>query len=753
MLRQNMSTGLLLALLVALIGCGIGNGEAIGPALSREHTALAAPVSGDLVIFGDELASGWEDWSWNSTVDLANSTPVAGGTASLAVTYQQAWAGLSLRAPAPIDTTGFRAVTFRVHGGATGTRPLQFYVMRSDTDGFSPVYDLDAAAGSWQTITIPLSDLGNPPTIARISLQDRSGDAQPTFYLDDMYLEGTGVTPTPLPAPRADGTITLNATGNARPIDPRIRGTNLPTWLGADRLANGTFRARTAASGVTVIRIPGGSWSNHYGWLSCELRADQPKALPCGDNWGSWAARPTDFIDFLQATATQGMWVVSINSTPEEAAAAVAFFNATPNDSTVIGVDRNGFDWQTAGHWAQLRVDKGNPEPVGVKLWAVGNEVYGGRPASGGAQCAAWGWEDVWSCDGTEYVNGDGTHEGYAAFRTAMRAVDPSIQIGAVGVTPSSDYANWGNEVVAAAGNTMDFYDIHQYGFFEPPANNGVLLASPQSAWTTIMDNVRSTFANQAGGRAIPVGVTEYNLFSVQDQDNGQVMTRAINALYLADTIGRMVEEGIVIANQWDLANGRAGNGTEYGLMHEDNNYYRTPQYYVFPLWEHFGNTLLPTISTFDAGTELSVYGGQSSADSYSILAINKTAAPLRTTVTINGGTGPAQIRAGTVEQLQGVSLEAQAVTYNGVTDPADDLSDAPPLPLTITAPTNALTYDFPPYAVTLLRLQVGDGTGATPTATPTATTVSGADPTATPTLVPTAAADAQAIYLPVVTR
>lgn len=110
--------------------------------------------------------------------------------------------------------------------------------------------------------------------------------------------------------------------------------------------------------------------------------------------------------------------------------------------------------------------------------------------------------------------------------------------------------------------------------------------------------NVRSAFAANVGGRAIPVGVTEHNLFSAQDQDNQQLLTRAVNALYVADTIGQMIQQGVVMANQWALANGRAGNGTEYGLIHEDNNWYHSPQYYVYPLWSRFGGQMLPVVSS-----------------------------------------------------------------------------------------------------------------------------------------------------------
>jgi len=708
---------------------------------AKMQPAIAAPTA-TLTVYDDALAAGWQNWSWNTNVNFAATSPTYRGTAAIAVTYTQAWAGLSLRAPAPIDASQYTTITFWVHGGASGTRQLSFYIQQTDSGGNSTAVNVDAPAGSWRQVNLALSALGNPATIARFNWQDRSGAVQPTFTIDDVQLLSGAPTPTPTataPAPGANS-IRINADGAAITVDPRILGTNLPTWLGPTRFNNATFRSRTAASGVTVIRMPGGSWSNHYGWLSCELGQNQPNALPCGDGWASWAAKPTDFINFLKATGKQGMWVVSVNSTPQEAAAAVAFFNGATDDTRAIGVDSKGFDWRTVGYWAQLRSERGNPAPVGIKLWAVGNEVYGGTPASGGAQCQAWGWETVWTCDGTEYVNGARGNAGYTAFRTAMRAVDGTIQVGAVGVTPSNEWNNWGNEVIAAAGATMDYYDIHEYGFFNPPATYADALALPPSRWPTTMNNVRSAFAANAGGRAIPVGVTEHNLFSAQDQDNQQLLTRAVNALYVADTIGQMIQQGVVMANQWALANGRAGNGTEYGLMHEDNNWYRSPQYYVYPLWSRFGGQMLPVVSSFNAATHLSVYGGRIDANTFSLLAINKSGQALSANLFIDRGGSAVAITGGTVDRVSAVNLSDQAVSYNNVANPADDLSNAPALPLN--ASGSPVAYTFPANSITLLRLQTSGAVAtATPSATPsaTATATATATRTPTPTATPTA--------------
>jgi hypothetical protein len=43
-----------------------------------------------------------------------------------------------------------------------------------------------AQAGSWQKITVPMSELGNPASIARIHIQNATEQAQSVFYIDDV---------------------------------------------------------------------------------------------------------------------------------------------------------------------------------------------------------------------------------------------------------------------------------------------------------------------------------------------------------------------------------------------------------------------------------------------------------------------------------------------------------------------------------------------------------------------------------------
>ncbi len=145
------------------------------------------PTNPDLVVYDDALAAGWQDWSWDTTVDFAATAQVKTGTKAIAVTHTAAWAGFSLRAPAAINTASYSGIRLWVYGHG---KTLALYTQPTDDGAASPFFTFTPAAGAWTQIAVPLSALGNPATIRRINVQENAGAAQPVFYLDDVRLVG-----------------------------------------------------------------------------------------------------------------------------------------------------------------------------------------------------------------------------------------------------------------------------------------------------------------------------------------------------------------------------------------------------------------------------------------------------------------------------------------------------------------------------------------------------------------------------------
>ena len=513
---------------------------------------------------------------------------------------------------------------------------------------------------------------------------------------DDLFAMPTADPATSPSSPDALPLVSIDTTAETVPFDPRLLGTNVPAWLGPERLADKAFLRRLQNSGTTVLRMPGGSWSNSYDWLGCEL----VDAETC--HW-TWAARPTDFLNLLRETGREGMWTVSINGTAQEAAALVAFFNGSIDDERPIGTDLRGRDWKTVGHWARLRAEHGNPEPYPIRYWEIGNEIYGGKEGSG-KDCLPWGWEDGWTCDGREYVEGIGDgaerREGFLAFREAMRAVDPEIEVGAVGVADPGSWSDWGNEVIAAAGAAMDFYIVHDYAYDNPPTAAADVLAQPQRIWEPMMRTLRPALTGASNASAMrPVAVTEYNLVAFQDLDEQQYMLRAANVFFLADSLGAMAESGVAMANQWNFANGLAENGTDYGLINADT-FERNPQYYAFVLWSRFGSEMMPVQTKFSAADQFSVYAGRHADGTISIMAINKTGAPVKSVIELAGSVDDYVV---TADVIQADSFASKRVHFNGQAQPAVDFSDAPSY--AIGSASSQFRFAFEPVSTTLLQL------------------------------------------------
>ncbi|MEX2626174.1 MAG: hypothetical protein WD225_04785 [Ilumatobacteraceae bacterium] len=493
-----------------------------------------------------------------------------------------------------------------------------------------------------------------------------------------------------------DDRIVVHADEPIADIDRRILGTNLPAWLGPEVLDDEVFRAMTVALGTTLLRLPGGSWSNHYDWLACEL--DDPD----GCHW-TWAARPSDFLDFMAATDLPASWTVSINGTAEEAAALVAFFNGELDDTRGIGTDRRGRDWRTVGHWASMRAAAGHPTPRPITIWEIGNEVYG-AVAEAGPGCAPFGWESVWTCDPDDYVYGDADHDGFLRFREAMLAVDPTIQVGAVGVGEQASWNGWGDEVMAAAGAAIDFYVVHHYAS-GGPIDATAALDAPPDQWPDIAADVREGFERHGLGD-VPIAITEHNLVAFLEGDEARLMPTAVNALHLADTIGQFAVLDIDVANQWNLANGPVSDTSDYGLLgvgHDQPAGHRTPAYYAMVLWSRMGDQLVAV----DVGRGLDAAGISAYAttsttrDGTDLLVINRSDSTVVADVVVDG-LDPARPARFTADVLAAGTLLTRDATFNGLAQPAPDLTDAPAIDL---GPTDGvLRYELAPISVTVLH-------------------------------------------------
>lgn len=210
--------------------------------LAGLFSANLAVAAADLQIYTDSL-SGWSDYSWDSTRNLASASPTHAGAASLAVTINAAWGALYLNANAPVSTSSYSQLQFWVHGGSAGNQKLRLVANGAQSVDFTPT------AGAWKQISIPLAALGSPGALTTLYWQDTSGTPQPVFYLDDIVLVAGPTLP-----PGTGPALTIDVNADRRAISDDIYGVN---QVQDEALA-------------TQLRLPvrrwGGNSTTRYNW-------------------------------------------------------------------------------------------------------------------------------------------------------------------------------------------------------------------------------------------------------------------------------------------------------------------------------------------------------------------------------------------------------------------------------------------------------------------------------------------------------
>ncbi|MGQ9903992.1 MAG: hypothetical protein ACUVRU_06645, partial [Anaerolineae bacterium] len=149
------------------------------------------PVVSGAIIYDDALGPGWENWSWGSSVDLANTSPVYNGSRSIAVDYTNASGGLSFRTTSPVSVATYPTLKFWVHGGSSD-KQLLVCVQETDSGSGHCSSTFTAPANTWTEFTVSISGLsGSPTQVARVNIQEGTSADQSAvaeFYVDDVML-------------------------------------------------------------------------------------------------------------------------------------------------------------------------------------------------------------------------------------------------------------------------------------------------------------------------------------------------------------------------------------------------------------------------------------------------------------------------------------------------------------------------------------------------------------------------------------
>ncbi len=185
---------------------------------------------------------------------------------------------------------------------------------------------------------------------------------------------------------------------------------------------------KVKALAPAFLRWPGGNVAQDYRWQwGIGPRDERPAWVnPSWNNEVEPADFGTDeFVRFARRVGAEPSITVNVEgrgATVEEAAAWVEYCNGPATSP-----------------FGRMRARHGHPEPYRVKYWEIGNEIWG------------------------DWVRGHSDATTYARNLTRyvarMRAVDPSIQVIAVGDNDMS----WNRTVLTSTDERVDYLAIHHY--------------------------------------------------------------------------------------------------------------------------------------------------------------------------------------------------------------------------------------------------------------------------------------------------
>lgn len=328
--------------------------------------------------------------------------------------------------------------------------------------------------------------------------------------------------------------VRVDTSAIRRTIPRDIFGTNIEII----RDANGLWETRrnrldpdivamARDMGITLVRFPGGVWSDAYDWRNGigpqSARATTP-THPGAEERFRHVFGTDEALAFAREIG--GSLLITVNAgngTPELAADWVRYVNGEGGRSP-----RNGR----------------------VTWWEIGNELYMHNDASGGST----------------------TPERYAdrvvQFARAMRAVDPNIRIAAIGLRNFGRYRfnahdNWNEVVLRRAGGAIDLLAVHNgYAPVVPDARGAdpldvyaAMWAFPQLMARNLADT-RGEIARFAPGRQIGIGITEWGpLFAVDPASPLIDHVKTIgSAVFVASALRAFAEDpSVELANFFKL--------------------------------------------------------------------------------------------------------------------------------------------------------------------------------------------------------
>lgn len=198
------------------------------------------------------------------------------------------------------------------------------------------------------------------------------------------------------------------------------------------------------------------------------------------------------------------------------------------------------------------------------------------------------------------------------------------------GVPRDAEGNDWLIPFLEANGDRLAYVSIHRYPWPGEGSNNPATipgLAQNPPEWDVVIPNVRQII-RQAAGRDIPLAVTEFNSNSSQSAGGEASLDSHFNALWVADVLGRMINNRLEMAVYWDI---QGSPSRAWGLLAQREV---RPPYYTYLMYSRFGTELLSAESN---DPHITVYAAQREDGAVTVMVINLGDEPFTRTLSVSG--------------------------------------------------------------------------------------------------------------------
>jgi hypothetical protein len=325
--------------------------------------------------------------------------------------------------------------------------------------------------------------------------------------------------------------VTINARSALGTIPATAFGMNTAVW--DSQLLDPNLPGLLKQAGTTMLRFPGGSTADDYHWRTNSLTPGQGGYVDPKNTFDA-------FMGVARQTNAQAMLTVNYGSN----AAGTA-----------------GGDPQEAADWVKYA---NLTKHYQVHYWEIGNEIYGD---------GAYG--SRWEVDLHKQTGPVAYAQNALTFIHAMKAVDPSIQVGVVltapGRWPDSSTPDWNRNVLSIACQQINFVDVHWYPQ-DPKQESDAGLLNSTSQISSMVSTLRARINQYCGSHASQVGImiTETNSVSFNP---GKQTTSPVNALFLADNYMNWLENGVANIDWWDTHNSITTGQNNSPALYGGNQY------------------------------------------------------------------------------------------------------------------------------------------------------------------------------------